>query len=374
MSVAVERDALAAVLRRVADVVESRTTIAITGNLLLVARNGELTVTGTDLDIQASAIVEAAGEIETTIDARKLVAAVTSLKPGTVTIAAVEGRAGAVTIKSGRGVRTLPTLPATDFPLRKDPEAATRFAMPAASLARLLDTTHVAMSSEETRYYLCGVYLHLTDGRMCAAATDGHKLVRSFVSAPEGSEGAAQIIVPTKTIGILRKLLVKAQGDAQVAITENVIEVQLAGTRIVSKTIDGTFPDYRRVIPDEASDVFRMVVTRDALIEAGGAVAAVVDGEGDSKYRVLRFDLEAGKPVAVSARDQAGAQAHEEMEAAFTGEPTALGLNQRYVAAVASVFADGAAMTLCWAGPTAPVRITTDKDPDMVAVIMPMRT
>lgn len=372
MSMEVERDALLGALRLVADIVESRNTIPVLGNLMLVAADGELTITGTDLDREASATMPAAGALETTIDARKLVAAIASLKAGKVQIEKAEDRAGAVTIKSGRSRRTLPTLPVTDFPRRKEMECATRFGMPAAGLLRLLELTHGAVSNEETRYYLNGVYVHLTEGQMRAVATDSHRLMRASIAAPDGSDGMPQVIIPTKAVTLLRKLLVKRDGDVAMSVSENAIEVTIGGVRLASKVVDGSYPDYGRVIPKEGAGAKRLVAARDALNDVGASVAAIVNGEGDSKYRVLRFDLVAGEPIRLSARDQAGALATDEVAGDFTGEATSLGINQKYLAALASACADGATLTMEWADARAPVRFVSDKDPDLVGVIMPM--
>ncbi|KQN93865.1 hypothetical protein ASE95_02880 [Sphingomonas sp. Leaf231] len=371
MTIEVERDALLSALRQVADVVEARTTIPVLSNILLIARDGELTVTGTDLDIEASASLPAAGDLETTVDARKLVAGIASLKPGRVVIAPTTDRSGAVTIKGGRSVRTLGSLSAIDFPKRKEPEAAQSFTMAAATLARMLTACHVAQSTDETRYYLCGVYLHLLDGKMSAAATDGVRLVRAQASAPDGTEGMPQVILPSKAVALLRKMLGKASGEIALSVAQNAVQVSAGGMRLIFKTVDGTFPDYARVIPAEADGAHRMVVARDALLDAVNGVTAVMDAEGERKSRRVRFDLTPDAEVqTLSARDTAGSAAVDEVEAAVDGGAISIELDQRYLISALGTFADGGELTMHFVGdsPT-PVRLTSDKDPDLVAVI-----
>ncbi|MBY9062320.1 DNA polymerase III subunit beta [Sphingomonas yunnanensis] len=371
MTIEIERDALLAALRQVADVVEARNTIPVLGNLLLVAGSGSLTVTGTDLDIEASATVPAAGEIETTIDARKLVAAVASLKPGRLTIGAAADRSAAVAIKSGRSTRTLGTLPGQDFPKRKPPEAACAFSMQSAVLARMLGACHVAQSTDETRYYLNGVYLHLVDGHLVATATDAIKLVSAKTAAPEGCDRMAQVIVPSKAVGLLRKLLAKAPGTIDLLVSENAVQASTGNVRLTFKTVDGTFPDYRRVIPMDTPGAHRIMLWRDALIEAVNGVTSITDAEGERKSRRVLLQLTDGAEThMLSARDTTGSSGNDEIEATVEGGDTVLELDQRFLLSAAGVFAEGAELTLHFIGESpVPVRLTSDKDPDLVAVI-----
>jgi DNA polymerase-3 subunit beta len=370
MTVEVERDALLATVRAVADVVESRNTIPILSNLLIEVASGTLTVTGTDLDIQASASCEAAGEMLTTVDRNKLVAAVTSLKPGRVTIAPVEGR-GAVTLAAGRGKRTLSTLPAADFPQRKAPENARIFNLSAASLMRLLDSCHVAQSTEEVRYYLCGIFFHVVDHHLVGAATDGHRMIRAQVPLPEGAAGMADIIVPTKAVTLMRKLLGKREGEVRVSVTDREIEVKAGPLRVTAKLIDGTFPDYSRVIPPASDN--KLTVGRDVLIDGVGAVASVVNAEGEQKVRTVKVELVPGDTQMLSALDTTGASAVEELPAGHAGNAVTFGVNHRYLTSVAGIFTENGMLSISIDGERSPMRIEGDKDPDLVAVVMPMR-
>lgn len=372
MTLELSRDAFAGALRAVVDVVEARTTIPILANVLLQTSGGELTITGTDLDRHASMSIPAAGEIDITIDARKLLVAVTSLKGEHVTIAPADGRTG-VTLKSGRGVRTLATLSSKDFPQRSTLEGATRYTLPAASFARLLSACSVAICTDDTRYYLCGVYLHRVGEQLIAAATDGHRLVTAAMDAPDASEGVPQVIIPTKTVGLLRKLLVKG-AEVSIAATENALDIRCGSFRLVSKTVDGSFPDYKRVIPADGSAKTTVTVARDAIVDAVGGVAAVVEAQGEQKTRTVRLDFVAEAGLhSVSASDVVGTSAHDEFEGALTGLPAVVGMNSKYFTATIGILSEGATLTVACTDATSPVRFSSDKDPDLTVVIMPMR-
>lgn len=373
MTIELERDALVTVLRQVIDVVEARTTIPILSNVLLAASAAQLTVTGTDLDIEVSASCPCAGEMSTTVDARKLLAAVTSLSGGRVTIAPAAGRTRAVTIKAGRGVRTLSALPVDDFPLRGAPTAATTYPLKAAALLRILDTCGIAQCTDEVRYYLVGVYLHRVGQHLVGAATDGHRLVRTEVPAPPESEGSPQVIVPTKGVTILRKLLAKASSaEVSVSVSERAIEITAGTVRVCSKTVDGSFPDYSRVIPDSDGEAMTISTSRDVLMSAVGGVAAVIDADADKKTRAVKMDFRPGALASVNASDQNGSAASEEFEADVAPAPVIVGMNARYVTSTLAVFSEGAALMMRVTDPKAAVRFWSDKDPDLTVIIMPM--
>lgn len=198
MTVEIERDALLGAVRAVADVVQARTTIPVLANLHVEVADGRLTLTGTDLDLQASADAPASGAMLTTVDKNKLLAAANSFRPGPVRIDLDDGR---LVLRQGRGRRTLSTLSAKDFPRRGPLENGTAFRLSAKTLSRLLDTTFIAMSADEVRYYLMGVFLHVAEGKLHAVATDGHRLVRTHCTAPAGGDALADLILPSKTCG-----------------------------------------------------------------------------------------------------------------------------------------------------------------------------
>lgn len=370
MTIEIERDAFLAALRQVVDVVEARTTIPVLANLMLVAEAGRLSITGTNLDMEATVTVQAAGELDTTVPKDKLLAAVQSLKPGRLTLAMAEGRP-AVTLKQGRAVRTLSVLSTRDFPKRKELEGGTTFRLPAKALTRLLDSCSVAQSTEETRYYLMGVFLHLAEGQLRAAATDGHRFIRAETAAPDDLASMPDVIIPTKAVALLRKQLSKSDAEVTVTFTEGAFRVQHGAAQLIGKLVEGTFPDYTRVIPSPGR--YTLAVDRDGLLEAVNGVAAVISAEGD-KIKVRAIALEtANGSCTVSAQDTSGASASDELAGTFGGGDLRFGLNSTYAISVAGVFAEGASLDISLDSSSAALRITSDKDPDLLGVIMPMR-
>ena len=372
MKVEIERDALIAALEQVKGVIEARTTIPVLSNVLFVVEDGVLTVTGTDLDLEANAVAPASGEIRTTLPSDKILLAAKGFKSGKLTIAPVEGR-GAVTVKQGRGVRTIPTLPSDDFPKRKALANAVAFGIPSDALARLFGACRIAQSSEESRYYLCGVFVHVADDKLRAAATDGHRLVRAEADLPDGAAGMNDIIVPSKAVGHILQLLGKFSGEVRMEVSGDAIQFLIGGSTIISKLVDGRYPDYSRVIPDQGDQV--ITITREQFIAPVAAVSAIVNAEGDkTKVRTVAFDFGAGEDAhEVSAKDQTGTSAIEPLEASFTGSPIRFALNSQYARDVAGIFAEGSSLTISLNGPASPLRIVSDKDADLVGVVMPMR-
>lgn len=371
MTIELQRDALVAGVRSVIDVIAGRCTIPILANMLLESADGRLTITGTDLDMQAASTIEAAGDLLTTVDAQKLLAAAASFKPGKLTLAEVPNK-HAIVMRQGRGQRTLLTLPATDFPKREPVANAKSFSIPAPSLSRILDTAHVAQSRDETRYYLIGIFLHATAEKLNGAATDGHRLIRAEVPLPEGAQGMPDTILPTSAVSHLRKLLAKFDGAVAIEVTKKAMTFTLGTSRIVTNVVDGTYPDYQRVIPPDGAH--SVVAARDALVDPVAAVSAVINAEGDKfKTRGVAFELGGSDGELVRARDQTGTTASEPLDAEVTGSAIEFGVNEAYFRSVVGVFAEDARVTINTSGPASPLRFTSDKDPDLVGVVMPMR-
>ncbi len=369
MTVEIERDALLAALEQVKGVIEARNTIPVLHNVLFVVEDGILTVTGTDLDIEASAIAPAAGALRTTLPSDKINLAAKSFKPGKLTIVPVEGR-NAVTVKQGRGVRTISTLPADDFPKRKALERAVSFDISSDALVGLLGACRTAQSTEETRYYLNGTYLHVAGEKLVAVATDGARLIRAETDLPEGAAEMPGIIVPRKAVGHLLGLLSHLTGQIRVETNADAIRLQLGPCTIISKLVDHTYPEYSRVIPDDGSRT--VTVKREHFLAPVAAVASIVDAEGEKlKLRVVTFDLGASDDAhSISTRDHKGTSATEAFDAVLTGEPVRFGLNSQYAREVASVFAEGSTLTLLVNAAPSALRITSDKDDGLVGVIM----
>lgn len=312
MTLTIQRADLARTLAAVSRVVESRNTIPILANVLLSATAGTLTVTGTDLDIQYSAMAPCEGDLSTTVDARRLSDIAKRLSGDVVTLALADDK---LTVKSGRSRFTLPTLPVEDFPHLDAGELSAAFKL---DFADLVAPVKFAISSEATRFYLCGVHLHNTaEGGIRAVATDGHRLAHNTAS---GTPQIPAVVIPAKTVGIV------PAGVVDVGMSANKIRFATADTIIVSKLIDGTYPDYERVIPRDNNNV--VTVDRKELASAVARATAVASERG----RGAKFTI-AGDNIAIDMTSQDG-NAHEDVPAQYSGEPIEIGFNTAYMSGI----------------------------------------
>src|SRR5215469_6658350 len=255
MKLIIERAALLKALGHVQSVVERRTTIPILSNVLLSATAGRLALSATDMDLEI--IERVPGQIEregrTTAPAHTLYDIVRKLREGAQVEIEASGERNAMVLRSGRSTFTLQCLPPEDYPVMASGELPHNFGLPASELRTLIDRTRFAISTEETRYYLNGIYLHATKADevpvIRAVATDGHRLARMEMVLPEGAAGMPGIIIPRKTVLELRKLVEESDEEIEIALSETKIRFSTGSATLTSKLIDGTFPDYDRVIP-----------------------------------------------------------------------------------------------------------------------------
>lgn len=346
MTLTIQRADLARALSAAAKVTESRNTIPILGNVLLSATAGTMTVTATDLDIQYSAMAACEGELSTTVDAKRLSDIARRLSGDSVVLW-TEG--DNLIVKSGRSRFTLPTLPVSDFP---ELAAGTPDVELSVDFAALVAPVKFAMSNEATRYYLNGVHLHTHGDALRAVATDGHRLAHNSVAGP----AIPAVIVPSKTIGIV------PNGALDVGLSQNRIRFATADAIIVSKLIDGTFPDYQRVIPANNGSV--ATVDRKDLANAVARASAVASERGKgAKFTV------AGDNIAVDMRADDGT-AHEDVAAEYSGEPIEIGFNCQYMADVLAAVPGGQIrISLADAGTPA----IFQGDGEVLALCMPVR-
>jgi len=255
MKFSIERAALLKAVSQAQSVVERRNTIPILANVLIEAEGDSVSFRATDLDIEvvdrAAAMVERAGA--TTVSAVMLHEIVRKLPDGALISLSEDGASGRLTVEAGRSTFSLATLPKEDFPVMASSEYSANFSASAPVLRRLFDKSKFAISTEETRYYLNGVYMHVSDaegGRVLrCVATDGHRLARIDADLPPGAEQMPGVIVPRKTVGELRKLLDDDEAQIAVSVSETKVRFATPEITLTSKVIDGTFPDYTRVIP-----------------------------------------------------------------------------------------------------------------------------
>ena len=371
MKLIVERAALLKGLSHVQSVVERRTTIPILSNVLLSAEAGRLSLSATDMDLEI--IERVPGQIEregrTTAPAHMLYDIVRKLREGAQVEIEARGERNAMVLRSGRSTFTLQCLPPEDYPLMASGELSHNFALPAGELRTLIDRTRFAISTEETRYYLNGIYLHATKNDevpvIRAVATDGHRLARVEMVLPEGAAGIPGVIIPRKTVIELRKLVEEGEDEAQIALSETKIRFIVGEATLTSKLIDGTFPDYDRVIPSNNDKVLE--VDCKTFAEAVDRVSTI----STEKSRAVKLTIENGG-LKVSATSLENGTAEEELEVRYHDTPLEIGFNSRYLLDIAEqIDGEGAQFAMSDAGSPTIVRDSADRS--ALYVLMPMR-
>lgn len=371
MKVTIERSALSKALGHVQSVVERRNTIPILSNVLLQAEGAALTLTATDLDIEISeqAPADVADGGATTVSALTLFEIVKRLPEGAQVRLDLSPEESRLQVSAGRSQFALAVLPDEDFPSLAADDLDTQFSMPTEDLRRLLHKTRFAMSQEETRYYLNGVYLHAVadDDTPClrAAATDGHRLARLDTPLPDGAAAMPGVIVPRKAIAELGRLLEDAEDNVDIAVSSAKIRFGFGAGYLTSKLIDGTFPDYERVIPKGNSNILR-VETKDF----GQAVDRVSTVSAD-RTRSVKLALEADRLRLTVNNPEAGS-ALEELSVDYGGDPIEIGFNARYLLDVAQQV-DGETATFKLADSSSPTVILDEEDERALYVLMPLR-
>jgi len=374
MKATIERAKLLRCLSHVQSVVERRNTIPILSNVLIESHtDGTVKIMATDLDLQVvesldAASVESAGAI--TVSAHLLFDIARKLPDGSqVSFETADNR---MTVKAGRSRFSLPTLPRDDFPVIVEGDLPTSFELPARLLAELIDRTRFAISTEETRYYLNGIFLHVSDDDqpvLKAAATDGHRLARFTLPRPEGAEGMPDVIVPRKAVGELRKLLEEAlDGNVEIDLSPSKIRFTLGGEGgvvLTSKLIDGTFPDYSRVIPTGNDKLLKL--DPKSFYEGVDRVATIAT----EKTRAVKMGLEADK-VTLSVTSPDNGTAAEEVPADYGSDALEIGFNANYLKDILGQI-DGDTVELHLADPGAPTLIRQDEKSPALYVLMPMR-
>jgi DNA polymerase-3 subunit beta len=355
-------------------VVERRNTIPILSNVLIEASgDGLVKIMATDLDLQViesldAVSVDTAGAI--TVSAHLLFDIARKLPDGSqVSLETAENR---MAVKAGRSRFQLPTLPRDDFPMIVEGDLPTSFEIPAKTLAELIDRTRFAISTEETRYYLNGIFLHVTDEDqpvLKAAATDGHRLARFTIPRPEGAAGMPDVIVPRKAVGELRKLLEEAlDGNVLVDLSASKIRFTLGGEGgmvLTSKLIDGTFPDYSRVIPTGNDKLLK--IDPKSFYEGVDRVATIAT----ERTRAVKMGLEPDR-VTLSVTSPDNGTAAEEVPAQYSSEGFEIGFNANYLKDILGQI-DGDTVELHLADAGAPTLIRQDGNSPALYVLMPMR-
>ena len=368
-----DRATLLKALAHIQSVAEKRNTIPILANALLRVKDGALSFTATDMEIAVVEQVAAATSRNgaTTAPAATLYDIVRKLPDGAEIELDQPTADAQLSLRAGRYSTSLVTLPVEDFPSMTAGSLPHQFHISALALRGLIDRTRFAISTEETRYYLNGIYLHgadADDGRVLrAVATDGHRLARVEEPLPEGASGMPGVIVPRKTVAELRKLLDEAQGEVAVGLSDTRIQFEVGTITLTSKLIDGTFPDYERVIPRDNDKV--LSVGRRDFAEAVGRVAAISSERSRPVKMTLSHDL-----LVLSAASPEQGTASEELDGGqvtYAAGPLEIGFQARYLTDITDQIADQ--VEFHFSDGAAPTIVHDAKDRSALYVLMPMR-
>jgi DNA polymerase-3 subunit beta len=370
MRATIDKPGLAKALAHVASVVERRNTIPILSNVLLSADANALELTATDLDIELVEMVACSteGDGAITVPAHMFYDIVRKLPEGDIELTR-DAEQERLVITSGPAQFSLQTLPADDFPALSVEDLGHAFKLSAPDLKRLLEKTRFAISTEETRYYLNGIYLHEVeeDGKptLRAVATDGHRLAQLDLPLPSGAKGMPGVIVPRKTVLELSKLVEDEDGEVSIELSESKIRVSAGRVVLTSKLIDGTFPDYERVIP-QGNDK-RLEVDNDTFAQAVDRVSTLSSDKG----RAVKLALDKGK-LTLSVNNPESGSATEELPVEYGHDPLEIGFNARYLLDISGQL-EGDTAEFYLADPGSPTMVRDAKDPSALYVLMPMR-
>ena len=373
MKLKADRATLLKALAHIQSVAEKRNTIPILANVLIAVRDGRLSFTATDMEI---AVVEdvAANTTRngaTTAPAATIYDIVRKLPDGAEVELDHPGGDAQLALRAGRFATSLLVLPVEDFPAMTAGQLPHRFHLPALVLRGLIDRTRFAISTEETRYYLNGIYLHAVESggqrRLRAVATDGHRLARVEEDLPEGAGSMPGVIIPRKTVAELRKLLDEESGSIEVALSDTRIQFTVGAITLTSKLIDGTFPEYDRVIPRDNDKVLR--VGKKDFSDAVARVAAISNERSRPVKLALQKDV-----LTLSAASPDQGTAVEELDGdhvQYSAGPLEIGFQARYLNDITDQIADQ--VEFRFADGSAPTIVCDSADASALYVLMPMR-
>jgi DNA polymerase-3 subunit beta len=371
MKVTVERAELLKSLGHVHRVVERRNTIPILANVLVKADRGKLSLKATDLDLEVtdSIAAEVSPGGSTTVPAHMFYEIVRKLPDGAQIVLEGSGDRAVLSLRAGRSRFTLQTLPESDFPDLAAGDMSHSFKVAAADLKRLIDKTQFAISTEETRYYLNGIYLHSAGSEKAATlrgvATDGHRLAQIDLVLPKGAAGMPGVIVPRKTVGEVQRLIEDSEAEVAIELSQGKIRFTLGNVVLTSKLIDGTFPDYGRVIPQNNDK--ELIIDR---VDFQGAVDRVSTISSE-RGRAVKLALSAGKLV-LSVTNPDSGSATEELEVEYASDPLDIGFNSRYLLDITAQI-EGEVAVLKLADPGSPTLVQDKDNKTALYVLMPMR-
>ncbi len=361
-------------LSHIHGIVEVRHTLPILSNIILEAKDDKLILSSTNLDIYCSDKIKAevlqSGEVS--VSAVTFFEIIKRLPSGSEVLMIMEEGENEIKLTCGRSKFNLSTLKTDDFPIISDSDLSTNFVLSAEELIRVIDKTKFAVSNEETRYYLNGIFLHKAEKNsiqfLRAVATDGHRLAQYDIPLPQGAEDITGIIIPKKTIYELRKVLDDANGDVSVSLNDNKIKFSFNDLKVVSKVIDGTFPDYTKVIPQKNDKNFK--TNNSDLKNAIDRVSAVAANE-ESKSKAIKFCIE-NNSLSLSVESQSKGSANEMIDVNYSGDKVDIGFNSKYIIDICNEV-DGDEISISLSDSISPAIILDKTDENLFFVLMPMR-
>ena len=365
MKTVIKREDILAPLQHVIGAVERRQTLPILGNVLLKSSGGDITLTATDLEIEmvANLAADTAEDFQTTIPARKLLDICKALPDSsTINFSIDENR---VSLNSARSRFTLASLPAKDFPGLDEIEVQHSFSIPQKQLKTLFDKTAFAMAQQDVRYYLNGILMEISSGKIKLVATDGHRLALSEIEMETGVDTEKQIIVPRKAVLELSRLLESADSTARCELSQNHLRIEAGSLVFTTKLIDGKFPDYQRVIPVDGNKT--MEVNREVLKDAMSRIAIL----SNEKYRGIRLILSSGN-LSIQANNPDQEEAEEELQVDYTEADMEIGFNVTYIIDVLNVL-DSEKVQIKLKDSNSSAIISDSQDDSSLYVVMPMR-
>jgi DNA polymerase-3 subunit beta len=368
MKFTIDRSSFLKPLGHIYSVVERRNTIPILSNVLIESDASKVSFTATDMDMDivetVGCIVSSQGKL--TVSAHTLYDIVRKLPDGSeIQIELIDLN---VEVSAGKSRFILPTLPVDDYPIMTEIEKGNEFSLEAVDLANLIDNTKFAISSEETRYYLNGIYLHVPDiksDKLRAVATDGHRLAQAEVPIPKGAENMPGVILPRKAVGEVRKLIDSTDGLVTIIISKTKAKFIFPTSILTTKLIDGSFPDYQRVVPKE--NLNKLLVSNSHFSKAIDRVSTV----SMEKSRAVKLSL-SNNVLLLQVNSHDLGNASEELDVHYTSDPIDIGFNARYLLDISGQI-QGKDIELSLSDSASPALITDPDQEGVIFVLMPMR-
>ena len=369
----VNSSSLLSALQHVHSVVERRNTIPILANVLLDAKEKSISLMATDMDIQVVELIDGSDaeimQMGTITTSAQMLYDIVRKLPGNIKVELYSENSERLAVKASSSSFALNCLPAKDFPSFPNESFKNSFKLKSSDLIRLIDKTSFAMSLEETRYYLNGIYMHTVDENgknfLRTVATDGHRLSRVDMVLPNGAEEISGVIIPRKTIMEIRKLLEDADETIEIMIDDTRIGFSIGKVMLTSKLLDGTFPDYTRVIPEKNDKVVN--VSNQALAEAVDRVSTV----SSEKSRAIKINIDK-QILTIIANNPDQGSATENISAEYGGENLEIGFNSKYVLDVTRQI-KGKNLMFKLSDPVSPTLVFDEEDEQALFVLMPMR-